>query len=108
MPASHLRSFSISDLAEASKKDESDLAEDTDTGKVTRSHKNLQRRIDSQQSTQSLMDMSDQFSNPLNSFSPNKRSFRGPGVIARGLLTGPKSVRRNWPLLSPVDPVASR
>ena len=40
----------------------------------------------------------------LGSCSPNKRSFRGPGGVRRGLdsLTGPKSVRRNRPLWSPV------
>ena len=36
--------------------------------------------------------------------SPNKRSFMGLGGVVRGLdsLTGPKSVRVNWPLWSPV------
>ena len=38
--------------------------------------------------------------------SPNKRSFRGPGGVGRGLdsLRGPKSVHRNWPLWSPAWP----
>ena len=36
-------------------------------------------------------------------FSPNKRSFRGPGGFVRGLdsLGGAKSVHGNWPLRSP-------
>ena len=36
-------------------------------------------------------------------YSPNKRSFRGPGGFVRGLdsLGGPKSVHGNWPLWSP-------
>ena len=35
--------------------------------------------------------------------SPNKRSFRGPGGVVRGLdsVRGPKSVHGNWPPLSP-------
>ena len=47
-------------------------------------------------------------------YSPNKRGFRGPGGVGRGQdsLTRPNSVRRNWPLLSPVvsrgPPWASR
>ena len=37
-------------------------------------------------------------------FSPSKRSFRGPGVVGRGvdLRQGPKSARGNWPLWPPV------
>ena len=37
-------------------------------------------------------------------YSPINCSFRGPGGVARGLgsITAPKSVRGNWPLLSPV------
>ena len=44
-------------------------------------------------------------------FSPNKRSFMGPGGVVRGLdsLTVPTSVRGNWPVWSPGGPpVASR
>ena len=39
-------------------------------------------------------------------FSLNKRRFRGPGGVVRGLdfVTGPKSVRGNWPLWPPGIP----
>ena len=42
--------------------------------------------------------------------SPNKRIFRGPSDVVRGLdsVTTPKSVRGNWPLWSPWSPGASR
>ena len=43
-------------------------------------------------------------------FPPNKRSWRGPGGIARGLdsVTVPKSVSGSWPLRSPVVSHVSR
>ena len=50
----------------------------------------------------------------LSSHSPNKRSFRGPNGVVRGLgfVNGPRSVRGSWPLWPPGlptwPPVASR
>ena len=51
-----------------------------------------------------LVDLSFQEYMILLSNSPNQRSFRGPGGAGRGLDfgAGPKSVRGDWPLWSPV------